>query len=224
MKHELARVLGLETAVEPQPVSSFDGVLLVDERLGVEIWGGMREVWVEGLVMFVQQLPAQREDIRNALAASDPLPATAAVHAMRGTASTLGLQALSHLLGNVETSLRRGDAALALRCAADLDPVIDRTLVALSPLLDELHQADDAAAGEPLLADEALALIDAMVDALRRGEAPSRQLERLRHVLGPGLKQPAWTQASQALDNFEFDRAALALADLRQWVVTQAGH
>ena len=41
---------------------------LVDEAVALEIWGDMRDVWIDGLAMFVEHLPGHRAHIRAALA------------------------------------------------------------------------------------------------------------------------------------------------------------
>jgi signal transduction histidine kinase/HPt (histidine-containing phosphotransfer) domain-containing protein len=194
---------------------------LVDEAVALEIWGDMRDVWVDGLGMFVEHLPGHRAHIRAAMGGDDIGAAVSPVHALRGSASTLGLQALSQLLGAMEHALRQGDLALARSRCAELEPLLDQTEQAVRPLLQPQGDMLPEHNGASLRAADALAAIDRVVLTLQRGEAPLRQVEALKQTLGAGLGQTSWLIAAKALDNFEFDRAALALADLRAWVSRQ---
>jgi len=194
---------------------------LVNEAEALEIWGDMRDVWIDGLTLFVEHLPGHRANILATLGAGDVSGAVAPVHALRGSASTLGLQALSQLLAIVEHALRHGDLAHAQAFAAELGPMLDRTEQAVLPLLAPAQaQALDLPGAPPRVA-EALAAIDQVVSTLQRGEAPLRQVEVLKEALGAGAGQASWQAAAKALDNFEFDRAELALADLRAWLTQQ---
>jgi len=209
-------------AAENTPsVFLIDDLPLVNEVEALEIWGDMRDVWVDGLTLFVEHLPGHRANILAALGDDDLSAAVAPVHALRGSASTLGLQALSQLLAIVEHALRHGDLAHAQAFAAELGPMLDRTEQAVLPLLAPAQaQALDVPGAAPRVAD-ALAAIDQVVSTLQRGEAPLRQVEVLKEALGAGAGQASWQAATKALDNFEFDRAELALADLRAWLIQQ---
>ncbi len=194
---------------------------LVNEAEALEIWGDMRDVWIDGLTLFVEHLPGHRANILATLGEGDVSGAVAPVHALRGSASTLGLQALSQLLAIVEHALRHGDLAHAQAFAAELGPMLDRTEQAVLPLLAPAQaQALDVPGAAPRVAD-ALAAIDQVVSTLQRGEAPLRQVEVLKEALGAGAGQASWQAATKALDNFEFDRAELALVDLRAWLIQQ---
>jgi len=203
------------------PANLADGQPLVDEALAMDIWGDMREVWVDGLAMFVEHLPGHRAHIQAALSGDDAGAAVSPVHALRGSASTLGLQALSRVLGAMENALRLGDMALARRCGLALEPLLVRTEQAVLPLLAPLPAAVAEASSAPLRVADALAAIDVVMATLRRGEAPLRPVELLKDALGAGVGQPSWQTAARALDHFEFERAALALAELRAWVAEQ---
>jgi len=198
-----------------------DGQPLVDEALAMDIWGDMRDVWVDGLAMFVEHLPGHRAHIQAALSSDDTGAAVSPVHALRGSAATLGLQALSQVLGAIEQALRLGDMALARRCGLVLEPLLERTERAVLPLLSPQHITAPEAHSAPLRLADALAAIDVVMATLRRGEAPLRPMELLKDALGAGVGQPSWQTAARALDHFEFERAALALAELRAWVAAQ---
>lgn len=211
-----------EAAAESTPsVFLAEDLPLVNEAEALEIWGDMRDVWVDGLTLFVEHLPGHRANILAALGNNDLSAAVAPVHALRGSAATLGLQALSQLLAIVEHALRHGDIAHAQAFAAELGPLLDRTEQAVLPLLAPTHnQALDVLGAPPRVVD-ALAAIDQVVSTLQRGEAPLRQVEVLKDALGAGVGQASWHAAAKALDNFEFDRAEMALADLRAWLTQQ---
>jgi HPt (histidine-containing phosphotransfer) domain-containing protein len=147
--------------------------------------------------------------------------AVAPVHALRGSASTLGLQALSQLLEVIEHALRHGDLAQAKTFATQLEPLLDHTEQAVLPLLAPASGHASAASDAPLRVADALGAIDLVVATLQRGEAPLRQVEALKDALGASTAQASWQMAVKAIDNFEFDRAALALAELRAWVERQ---
>ena len=196
-------------------------VPLVDEAVALEIWGDRRDVWIDGLAMFVEHLPGHRAHIRAALGGDDIAAAVSPVHALRGSASTLGLQALSQLLAAMEHALRQGDLSLARIRGAELEPLLVRTEDAVRPLLQPAQAPLAEHSGAPLRAGDALAAIDRVVFTLQRGEAPLRQVEALKDALGAGVGQTSWLNAAKALDNFEFDRATLALAELRAWVARQ---
>ncbi len=198
-----------------------DDLPLVNEVDALEIWGDMRDVWVDGLALFVEHLPGHRANILAALCDDDGGAAVAPVHALRGSASTLGLQALSQLLAVIEHALRHGDLAHAKTFAAELEPLLERTEQAVLPLLSPRLAHAPAAGGAPLRVADALVAIDLVVATLQRGEAPLRQVEALKDALGASSVQANWQAAAKALDNFEFDRAALALTELRAWVVQQ---
>ena len=194
---------------------------LVNEIEAMEIWGDMRDVWIDGLSLFVEHLPGHRANILAALSADDLSAAVTLVHALRGSAATLGLQALSQLLAVIEHALRQGDIVYAKTFAAELVPLLDRTENAVLPLLAPVqHPLLDMPDTPPRVAD-ALIAIDQVMTTLRRGEAPQRQVDVLRETLGAGLGQVSWQTAAKALDNFEFDCAERALSDLREWLRQQ---
>jgi PAS domain S-box-containing protein len=219
---EMARVLGLN-GTERDETMNQDAMALLDEAAGVATWGGMRDMWLEGLGMLHKQITADTALIHQSLGQSMEA-SIGPVHALRGASASLSAVALFELLDQLETALRQRDAQAVQACADRLDTTAQATQKAIAALLQGDPQAPAGNTSLPgthkAAAREAIAVL---TSALARGEIPVGGLAPLEQALGRVRPEPVWPALVQALDLYEFDEALQLLAELGQWLDAQPG-
>ncbi len=201
---EIARVLQL--AVEYETFVAPSGGLGrgVDWARGVALWGD-ESALRQAIRRFCQDWPKAAQQLEDALLAADDTSLLAVAHRLYGVAGNLALSEVHSLLGRLEAAARNHDFSTA------------------RPLLETLHDAFAAChPGDTIMAEtlqtshstDAAQLKSLLLDAknaVDHGEYP----ETLFHALAALLPAKAFGPLRQALDDFDFERAAAQLTALQ---------
>ncbi len=194
---EIARVLGLQPAANPDTRST---TAAIDTEGAVARWGSLaklHDVW--------RRFLRDYRDTGAQLASASPPERSAQAHRLRGVAANLGLVQLAGLAASIEQGDAPDDA-----WQAQLAATLAQLQAALPALAD-----DSLPAGQPLPAPAALLPhLAALESACQHGTLDDDSLAALAAALP--ASQLASLQA--ALDEFDFDTALHALAQLRQHV------
>lgn len=182
---------------------------LLDAEGAIRHLGGNRDLYRRLIERFLSDHHAAAEQITEALSAQDWERARREAHSLRGVAANLGALRLAGLAGEIEQALRQDQRPGAERLAL-LQQSQQQTLAAM--------QALDAAPEKPVPGG-----------AVEAGLAPQlRQLARLLaehdaeakvHFSGFSARlaqqaTPAFLRLRMAIENYDFEAAALALDDL----------
>ena len=100
----------------------------IDSAAGLKIMGGKADRYAKLLVKFADRQVGTVEEIRSALAAGDREAAERAAHSLKGSAGSLGANALSERAAGAEAAIKSGQE-------------IDATLEALSQSLQAVVSA-----------------------------------------------------------------------------------
>ncbi|MDX5373057.1 MAG: PAS domain S-box protein [Pseudomonadaceae bacterium] len=217
---EMAAVLGLapraaRAAADAEP-AALD--LPVDWPRGIQLWGG-QAVLAAAIRRFLAEHEASCAEVAHLLQGGEQGGAIERVHRLRGAAANLALLRVSRLAGQLEHALKG-------KVAASTEALLAELREALAELPAELPGAPaalDASAGTAVELTELPVLIEQARTALQRGELLEQPLQRLLARL-PALARQAEARALQeALDDFDFERAAALLAELQDWLQSQSG-
>ena len=196
---EMARVLGLaQAAVAGEDAAAQD----IDLDAAIALWGSQHKVQARW-----RRLLADYHDVAAQLAAQPAEARAALAHRLRGAAANLGLRRVAA----AAAALEHGDGDIA-RLADGLTAALQAVAAALPGALDtDVAPATDTPAAL-LHAQEAAALLDKLQQACEHGELDDASLAALQAV----WPHPLLPALQQALDEFDFDAALQALAQLRQ--------
>lgn len=192
--------------------------LWVDEQAGPNIWGGLRDIWLDALRQFDIELDDHLVRIRDALERAEPEAALQAVHALRGAAASVALPALFQRLDAMETQLRAGELPHAATQLLGLDRDAVRTHRQIVRLISA--PAPWVSESTPTVIDsaQALAQLTQLREQLARSEVPSQALATLKRALGGQQPAQAWQRLCAAIDSFEYGLALEPLATLESWL------
>ena len=217
LKMEMRRVLDLPTQKAGTGASA-DAWPIVDEINAVATWAGMREAWLDAVRLFLDKLPDQAASVRKGLQAGGQ-DAVGPVHALRGSAGSLGFTALFHRLSHLETALRQDPAPPGAALLEELDDCLSQT----EQRARQLVAGDVRVSGALGVFDRATATTawDLLLRALARGEAPRGQLDALRAALGTTAPSALVHDLERALEDYDFDIATQHLHALKTWMDSQ---
>lgn len=145
------------------------------------------------------------------------------LHALKGAAENLGLDALGRAVHRVETYVRRGQLP-----PADLVSELGQVWQVTCQAVQQYVQQGAAALSEPLRHGPARVTSDScspessvhddlmqLLTAVQHSEfIPEERLSSIRARLSPALRQQHWHDIVHALNSFDFERAAQLLRDL----------
>lgn len=80
----------------------------IDTSAGLKIVGGKEERYARILLKFADKQAGTVEEIRTALKAGDNETAERAAHSLKGSAATLGINALADRAAEAETAIKQG--------------------------------------------------------------------------------------------------------------------
>ena len=137
------------TTMDPRSrLASIDGLDIVR---GLRPFGGMMDVYIRVLGLFVDLYAKGMPQLDEAIAAGDVDRMAAAAHSLRGASSSIGATHVEELSGLVESLGRSGAASGEVSAAAvDAQQALEALVERLAPALAELAEpADDAPPGTP---------------------------------------------------------------------------
>lgn len=206
---EIARVLGLANIGPEAPphAETPAAAAVINLRRARSLWPD-REAWLAALQRFLAECPAGLPEP----AGEDLEPVQAKAHALRGNAANLGLDALAARYALIESAARAGDRGAMVAAKADLPAALQQALReadALQPSV--VPEAPTQVRPAGAASGDVLALIDATLAALRRGELPEAEVDRL----AAALPAPALDAVQRALAEFDSDAAQRGLHVLR---------
>jgi len=180
----------------------------VDVEVGLRLTGGNQARYLSLLEKFADRQDGTVEAIRLALAGGDATTAERTAHSLKGTAATLGMEALANAAAQTETAIKMGgDVEETLgTLSMTLDPVIN-CLARTLPQPDGTPGASGA--GDPAHLAEPLSRLKQLLET-DDGEAADYVIDitdQLSGVLTPEEVKVLSDQVSQ----FEFDAALKSL-------------
>jgi signal transduction histidine kinase/ligand-binding sensor domain-containing protein/CheY-like chemotaxis protein len=211
---KLAQHTGARYRFESSPASAEhaeDPVL--DVRGGVARASGNTELYWSLVERFADESEAQFGKLAGCLATGDVAEAADVLHAMRGTAGTLGALKIADEAGVVEMSLRRTTTPSIVRLGEVLEELRAETRRRRGVGTDE-----DADADAPLAADrirDAVVLADRLQVLLARNDLAALEcIQELQLRVRPHLSDPIG-EVRNAIDILDFDAALVRLGAVR---------
>ena len=140
----------LPDVASPVPVTDAD--TLIEARASiVSRFGGNLHLIRSVLRNFPVDMNAQFVRLNEQVAAANSVGAASVLHAVKGSAGTMGARALSRLAGDLERELREGDLpstgeTLDDACLATLKRLIDQSAEGLNAVFADLDERDEPAA------------------------------------------------------------------------------
>ncbi|KAF1054631.1 MAG: Sensory/regulatory protein RpfC [Stenotrophomonas maltophilia] len=198
---EIARVVtGRKPVIEApaQPVQT--RTMLIDWAAGARLWGD--EV---ALAVAARRFLAEQSNLvarlRRLCLEHDCKALGEVAHRTRGVAGNLSMTGLYELLGKVEACARAQEAGEAAGLLDSIDESLERIRQELDRVTDEVEEVEATA---PLDLD----VLQAMVVQLRHGELDTGLLEQVEAQLRGSALGERLKPFSQAVSDFEFERAA----------------
>ncbi|WP_035819321.1 PAS domain S-box protein [Janthinobacterium sp. RA13] len=218
---EIARLLDIAVAMPPPAAGAAARAAAgqVDWQRGIALWGG-REALQRAIGRFVQangdcaaMLAAELE--RGGVSVAGHL-----LHRIKGAAGNLCLVQVESLLGRIEQAIAR---------QLPVTQLLVQLAAAFMALAGELEEAglpavamQAPAAGAPLDASAAGALLRQAIASLEGGQLDDALMAQIAAMLAPHGQQPRLQALASAIDDFEFARAAGVLRQLLAWLETPA--
>ncbi|HEY9192190.1 MAG TPA: ATP-binding protein, partial [Methyloversatilis sp.] len=215
---EIARVLGHATAPAVATVVAVPAEPVLDKARAMSIWRDETRVLnvFNRLIGDMADLSGTLTALAEAGARADMI---ALAHRFRGVSANVGATQLARRLGALETALA-GDEA----CTAQA-PLIEDVAHALDALRQEVArmqadrpEAEPAAVAPSFDVEATLRHARTLLAALGRGEINEASLALLQDTVGRHDARRLLSGVSQAMDNFDLERAAAELEQLIQTV------
>ncbi|WP_159877322.1 PAS domain S-box protein [Aquitalea denitrificans] len=201
LRQEIARVIGLAPADKAASDTGDRALLLIDWAAATERWGDKARL-SERIRRFLQDY----QPLPDRLLQADSDSCRQHAHRLRGLAANLGLMQLQALAATVETA---GHCSVEQAQAMQL--LMEQVAAAVPTA-----QAGLPASGMPSGADGILAAalpwLQRLLEVCRRASLDDEAMQALAGLL-PAAQ---WQPVQRALDDFEFDAAAAAVAALQQ--------
>ena len=186
----------------------------IDTAAGLTNTVGDPQLYVRLLIRFRDGQASFAERFEAARRGGEPTAAERCAHTLKGTAGTIGARAVQEVAGELEAACQQGAPGSVL------EPLLQRALAALDPVIAGLAGLGDAAPapGAPLARLD-LAKVRPLLDRLgaQLAQFDAEALETVEQVLsaaqgfelGAGLRELV-----RAVSNFEFEAAEAALRSL----------
>jgi PAS domain S-box-containing protein len=160
-------------------------------------------------LLFVNSNQNKYEEIAGALEAGDIKLAHRLAHTLKSNAGQIGKVLLQQAAANVEEQLKGGENLVTPQQMTALEKEISAVLAEFAPPLNGSSMSAEAGS-EPLDANAAQELIARLEPMLTMGNPDCRRLiDSLRKI-------PESEQLIQQIENFNFEQAALLLAELKK--------
>ncbi|MDX8121931.1 PAS domain S-box protein [Janthinobacterium sp. GMG2] len=216
---EIARLLDIAVSMPPPAAGAAARAAAgqVDWQRGIALWGG-REALQRAIGRFVQANGDCAAMLAAELERGGSSVAGHLLHRIKGAAGNLCLVQVESLLGRIEQAIARQLPAteLLVQLAA--------SFMALAGELEESGMPAVAvgtpAAGAPLDADAAGALLRQAIASLEGGQLDDALMAQIAAMLAPHGQQQRLQALASAIDDFEFARAAGVLRQLLAWLET----
>jgi CheY-like chemotaxis protein len=175
LSHEIARVLGLDSAQQDPEASGQERVAL-NRQAGLRRWSNKEDAWLEALAHFETQHAGLAQALAAQACQADYRALRMLAHKVRGVAANLGLELLADVLGRLEGLVDGDSGKLYPGAGETLQDALAQLCVQLDGALAEARAAQPAAAAKPAQAvrpdadlDRARRAGGVLRDALRRG-------------------------------------------------------
>ena len=228
---EIARVTGLETrlaAPQAVPDGVDAGAPLIDWARGIRFWGDASALG-QAIRRFCDDNRHACVQLERQLACDNLEGARQSAHRLQGAAGNLALSRL-HALGRALESVLKEEATDAGEAREQARALAHALTEAFGATVAELT-AHGHLKPEPAPArsdgetdwDAVARHVDALADALQRGEIADDALAGIADALGASNGQTRLSAIQAALDDFDFDRAIGLLGALRELVDREQG-
>jgi PAS domain S-box-containing protein len=210
--------LGATPLPAPSPSQMPAHIAGLDLALGLRRMMGRQSLYLELLAKFALTHADVAAQIHEALQAGDRVLAQRLAHTLRGLAGNLGATQLQEEASAVETALGSGLPT------ANVEPLLARLTRTLAALVDALHIAlpslvstatTPPAAPDDVNAAAARTCCDRLQALLNQNDADARSYFQAHHALLHAALGPAFGPIAQAIEVYDFDAAATALAAYR---------
>ncbi|QKE63427.1 PAS domain S-box protein [Aquipseudomonas campi] len=213
---EIAAVTGLAAAVPLRPLTLPEDLpeTSIDWPRGVQLWGSDTAL-LAAIRRFLAEHANVATQIADLLQRGEQVAATELTHRVRGAAANLALLRLSRLAGQLEHALKGAVPA----STEELLTKLKQALASLPAALPELAAALDKPVASAVELAQLRPLIEQALAALQHGELAEQALQPLLAAL-PAERAQA---LDAAINDFDFERAAVLLAELLGWLEQQPG-
>jgi signal transduction histidine kinase/DNA-binding response OmpR family regulator/ABC-type amino acid transport substrate-binding protein len=184
--------------LKPVEVNNMSDSQIYDDDLQVELQ-----------TIFVNDNQQKFAEFKGAVESGDLKMAHRIAHTLKSNAGTIGKTALQKIAAETEKRLHDGQNTLTDDVVDTLEKELNAVLQELAPFLKKQRpttESADASSAEPLND----ALLDELEELLRKGSPDSLKFaDNLRAM-------PGGVNVVEQMENFDFDEAAEALAELRK--------
>lgn len=230
---EIARVTGQSVTPVPEvgrsDVDSWMALNpeIVDQQRALRRWGQM-DAYRQALQRFMREQQGWLDQPSHLHPPDDLQHVAAQAHRLKGASSNLGLSLCAAACEQLEQSARTESVSAVSVLWAEMREALALTLASLQPVLaaapaDE-YTASEACASLGPLPPQTWTLSQLVIQALQRGEPLEQELSTLMRDLAPWVEVTRRQQVLQAVEDFDFDRAVLALRALMSEVPMQDHH
>jgi CheY-like chemotaxis protein len=148
LSHEIARVLGLESAPQDAALPARERLVL-NRHAGLRRWSGREDAYLEALSHFAYQYGGVTRELADLAAAADYRALRMLTHKVRGVAANLGLELLADALEALEGTVDGDSGKLFPGAETTLHVQLEAARGLLDGALDAIRQAQPAAAAAP---------------------------------------------------------------------------
>lgn len=211
---EIALVLGLDPSQPYKQVPQPAEPDLINWEAGVRLWGSQDRLR-RAILSFLSDL-ATRYPLSEA---SQEQPnweiVLSSLHGIRGTAGNLGLNPVSHLAGELEDKIRRGETRHARDRIHRLQDLLNSVALELNLASAPASTcAPSASSASPVQPAQAQSLLHRLQGHLRRNELDEEAFQTICRYLEEQRQLTTLSSLNKAIDAFDFEQASTILDGL----------
>ncbi len=184
---------------------AFGAVPGLDSSGALALLQGNTQLYAQLLQKFAQVYGGFEADFRAAREDADPQAATRSAHTLKGSAASIGAEAVRHAAGALEQACWDGEDAQRI------EALLGAVLAELTPLAGRLfllETGSGVAAGSAASADAAREAARRLVRLIKESDTAALvALADLRRALGGGAGAAGLNHLAEALEDYDFDKA-----------------
>nr|WP_246448147.1 response regulator [Roseateles oligotrophus] len=182
----------------------------LDMASGLGRIGGNRTMYLKMLRLFASNQAGVGEQLRSALAGSDWATAERLAHSCKGVAGSLGAEEVQQRAEELEQALRAGHGAAPLQTLVEaLNGPLQALIQALRQSLPENPPSRQLTVVDPA---QLQGLVSQLAELLAQNDVEAESLLSAHADLFHSADPAAYLQLSRAIDAFDYEGAALLLA------------
>ncbi|UJF23432.1 MHYT domain-containing protein [Shewanella sp. OMA3-2] len=218
LNYEIAQVLKLEINhdITDATLTAVDNKQVVNEKKGIALWGD-KATLIKEITNFITKQHSTSVELVQGITAADWPAVHNLLHSLKGLSGNLALTQLTRLLSDAERLAHIPSPAELLTLVANIDQAFSRVDAYLEAL-----QVDDneVLASDRLSVDQIQQLIDHIRLSAKDNQYNESDVASLV-ASAPTMHRPLCILIQNALDDFEFEQALIALDNLELQISTQ---